>query len=154
MEKSSNDELDIPELVLLFSDLDLQTMYSSYVAENFSGINKLKLLSSKHKKEREIRRMQVDFVYKVQVLANDSSLINRAYLLLGALQFVQGRWTPFPTTGILYELVLKASDLEQMISENAKVIDLEKLFQCPSLIRDMADESLRRLISSNPELLA
>lgn len=152
-ENSESRYTEIPELTSLFGELDLQELYSSYLVENYSGVNKVKLMMPEHKKVCEIRRMQIDFVHKVQVIAKDSPMLERAYLLLGALQFVQGRWTPFPFTGILYELVLKASDLEQMISENSKVIDLEKLFANPNLIKEMADDSLRRLISSHPEIL-
>lgn len=146
--------VDIPELTSLFGELDLQELYSSYLVENYSGLKKLKMLLPKHKKTCEIRRMQIDFVHKVQIIAKNESVLERAYLLLGALQFVQGRWTPFPSTGILYELVLKASDLEQMISENAEAIDLGKLFEHPNLIKEMADDALRRLLSNHPDILS
>ena len=148
-----DEEVEIPELVALFGELHIQEIYNTYLVESFSRLKKLKLLFSKYRIEKETRRIQLDFVHKVQLLAKDTPLINRAYLILGALQFVQGRWSSFPNSGALYELTLKADDLEQMISENAKTINLEKLFSNPNLIKEMADESLRRIIAKNPELL-
>lgn len=117
--------------------------------------NRIKLfLNPRLKKILRIRFLQLNFINKVIQLAKNSNLNaeNIAYLVLGSIQYVQGRWGRFPSTGPLYELTLKRDDLEQVLSSYAEEIDLMKLIDNPRLIKETADMKFSEFFGKNPTL--
>lgn len=112
--------------------------------------NRLKLLfKPKLKKILKIRFLQLNFIKQVLELAKEENAERRAYLILGAIQYVQGRWGKFPHSGPLYELTLRRDDLEQVLSTYAKEVNLEKLLFNPKLIKEAADMKFSEFFGKN-----
>ncbi len=106
----------------------------------------------KYRKALKVRFLQLNFIKKVLEMAAGQSAEQRAYLILGAIQYVQGRWGRFPHSGPLYELTLRRDDLETVLSTYAKEVNLEKLLFNPKLIKEAADFKFSEFFGKNTTL--
>lgn len=153
MQTNQMESPDYLEKTVAEIDIDLTKL--DYLYTYFFGIfNRIKYLSnSKRRRVIKTRFLQLDFIARTIELSTNLNAENRAYLVLGAIQYSQGRWGKFPRSGPLYELILKQKDLEQMLSAYASEINLELLLDQPNLIREKADEKFARFLGEKTELI-
>ena len=118
--------------------------------------NRIKyFFSARLKRALRTRFLQLNFIGEVLNLAKKNNLDNetKAYIMLGTIRYVQGRWGKFPNDGPLYELTLKRDDLEQVLSQYSDKINLEKLLDNPRLIKEMADSKFMEFFGDNDSIL-
>jgi hypothetical protein len=129
------------ELAKTVKELNMQLIRIDYLYNYVYGFsNRIKYLcSAKVRKTVNVRMLQLEFISEILRLAQNLNAENKAYLIIGAIQYVQGRWGQFPSVGPLYELALKRDDLERALCNYAEEINLEKLLANPRLVKETAD---------------
>lgn len=152
MQTQESESPDYLEKTVEEIDLDLTKLDYLYTYI-FGFVNKLRyFLSGKRRRTVKIRFLQLDFIAKVIELSKKLNPENKAYLVLGAIHYAQGRWGRFPKSGPLYELTLKQKDLEQVLSANATEINLEGLLDNPNLVMEKADEKFAEFFGEHYDL--
>lgn len=107
------------------------------------------IFETKEYKSRENQGRQLKLIEEVINQFYDESSEERAYILLGALEYAQQRWGKFPNTGPMFDLTLKLDDLVQVISENSKEVQLKELFNNPNLILEHGEKSFLEFTKRN-----
>lgn len=144
-------------LAKAISEIDIDAIRANYLVSDFSGLAGIKnfilsLLQPELVQAKKFRLLQLEFLEQVKDLTETLPVRERTYVLLGAFQYAQGRWLPFPNYGPLLELELKRADLVQIISENDERIKLEKLFDNPQLVNKAADRAFAHFLEQHSEL--
>ena len=116
-----------------------------------SLVNKvLKFINPVGRGIKEKTLEQLGFLEKVISQLDKEKADEKAYIVLGALEFIQQCWGKFPNSGPMLELLLKQDDLVQCIAENAEGINLKDMFSNPNLIVEKAELSFLKFANNQP----